>query len=160
MAQLVKAPQLPPLLHPVRLFLAGTTPVHGSSAPDWRGLVWSAVADLPVTVIDPVRADWGAGWTEDPDTCAPFREQVQWELRMQTADATHAVFYFDPHKDGMVSLLELGLALGSGRVQTVAVCCPRGYIKRGNVVMVCRQFGVPVVDTAEQLASHVRALLE
>ncbi|KJR80277.1 uncharacterized protein SPSK_05624 [Sporothrix schenckii 1099-18] len=160
-AQVVQAPDRPALQHITRLFLAGTTPVkslgHGNPNPvvDWRRLVCSAVGNLPVTVFDPLRPDWDASWTEDANFSL-FRQQVDWELEMQE-QSTLIAFFFDPARDGSVSLLELGLC--AGRAASAIVGCPPGYTKRGNVQMVCARYGIPLVDSAEALADAVRAHL-
>lgn len=151
-AQIVCAPQRPPLVHATKLFLAGTTPVQGSKV-DWRQVVRDAVLDLPVTVLDPLRPDWDSSWKEDP-SFLPFRQQVEWELEMQE-QATLIAFYFDPAKEGMVSLLELGLCAGRAAVKAVVVC-PPGYVKHGNVLVTCARYHIPVVETAEALAEVVK----
>lgn len=159
-AQIVCAPDRPALQHATRLFLAGTTPVKDKDGTtpvvDWRHVVRTATHDLPVTVFDPLRADWDASWVEDP-AFPPFRQQVDWELEMQE-QASLLAFFFDPGREGSVSLLELGLCAGRGTAQAI-VGCPAGYVKRGNVQMVCARYGILLVDSAEALAAEVRAAL-
>ena len=168
-AQFISAPERPVLQHATRLFLAGTTPVKPddiadsckstaaqASVVDWRTVVRATVRDLPVTVLDPLRGDWDGSWKEDP-SFLPFREQVEWELEMQD-QATLTAFYFDPGREGAVSLLELGLCLGRKATKAV-VGCPSGYVKRGNVLITCARYGVPVYDSPEALADAVREAL-
>lgn len=63
--------------------------------------------------------------------------------------------------DGAVSLLELGLVLGDGRKKgKVLVCCPEGYAKRGNVMVVCGLLGVRVVGGLEEVVEWVRGVVE
>jgi hypothetical protein len=49
-------------------------------------------------------------------------------------------------------LLELGLFARSGKM---VVCCPGGYWRRGNVQIVCKRFGILLVDTLEELKNAV-----
>lgn len=147
-AQIIRAPKRQPFSHKTVLFLAGTTATQGQE--DWRRVVLEAIKGYPVTVLDPVRTDWDDSWVEDVEF-DPFRKQVEWELDMQEEANTIAMF-FDPSKEGMVSLLELGLCARSDKA---IVACPRGYVKRGNVQLVCRRFGIRVVDSAEQLVQAV-----
>lgn len=56
--------------------------------------------------------------------------------------------FFDPGTKAPISLLELGLYAGSGRL---VVCCPEGYWRRGNVQIVCARFGIPVLETLGEL---------
>lgn len=68
------------------------------------------------------------------------------------------LFYFDPGSAAPISLLELGLCMREpGKV---VVVCPRGYWKRGNVVVVCERFGVPVVEGLEEGARVVGEMVE
>jgi hypothetical protein len=74
---------------------------------------------------------------------APYREQVEWELEKQDK-ADNIVIYFHPATQTPVSLLEFGLCV---RVpgKTIVVC-PDGYWKRGNVQIVCKKYGVQMVE--------------
>jgi len=63
------------------------------------------------------------------------------------------VFYFAPTSQAPISLLELGLAARTGKA---LVCCPPGYWRKGNVDMVCRYYGMPMVETLAQLAQGIR----
>ncbi|KAK4135111.1 hypothetical protein BT67DRAFT_291567 [Trichocladium antarcticum] len=126
-------------------FLAGTT-----AGEDWRSSLINSVLHLPIIVFNPLRRDWDSSWREDA-TFGPFREQVEWELEMQEkADAI--VLYFGPGTDAPVSLLELGLCARSGKA---VVACHKDYKKRGNVQIVCRRFGIELVETVGDLAACV-----
>ena len=61
-------------------------------------------------------------------------------------DATHIVMYFDPTTKSPISLLELGLHASSGKL---TVCCPEGFWRKGNVDIVCKRYGVPMVKSLE-----------
>ena len=113
------------------LFLAGS--IDQGGAPDWQGAVIEALADCPVTILNPRRAVWE---TTDPDT---FQTQVAWELDgLERADCV--VLYLAPGSLAPVSLLELGLHAASGKV---ILCCPDGFWRKGNVDMVAMRFGIP-----------------
>lgn len=122
-----------------------------------------------ITLINPDQPRWDRTWVttdyyHEGDT--RFRAQVDWELRHQAA-ARLVVFYFPaagPAVLAPVSLLELGLALGSRgpasnggnkSSSTVLVGCEQGYAYRGNVQAACARFGVPVQETLEDLVGAV-----
>ena len=131
------------------VFLAGTTTKVDPT--DWREALSASLADAPVTIYNPHRADWDSSWREDVDF-APYREQVEWELEKQDV-ADVVVVYFHPATQAPVSLLELGLC---ARVPGKAVVvCPEGFWKRGNVQVVCRRFGIELVDGVEGLKEAV-----
>ena len=84
-----------------------------------------------------------------------FVEQVEWELAAQERAAVIAM-YFAPSTQAPISLLELGLAARSGKL---LVCCPDGYWRKGNVDLVCRRYGVPILQDLTTLIAEVRRLL-
>ncbi|KAL3264496.1 hypothetical protein ABHI18_000711 [Aspergillus niger] len=111
---------------------------------------------IHLTIYDPFRPDWDSSWREDP-SFPPFKEQVSWEME-QRERADIVLFYFDPGSAAPISLLELGLCMREpGKV---VVVCPRGYWKRGNVVVVCERFGVTVVEGLEEGARVVGERVE
>ncbi|KAI9897864.1 hypothetical protein N3K66_007720 [Trichothecium roseum] len=132
------------------VFLAGTTNNVPGEA-DWREKLAASLADVPVALFNPHRADWDGSWSES--VCfPPYREQLTWEMEKQER-ADVIAFHFHPQTQAAVSLLELGLC---ARVAGKAVvCCPSGYWKRGNVQMVCEIFGVQMVDSAEELGAAI-----
>ncbi|KAI2611720.1 uncharacterized protein GGS25DRAFT_520031 [Hypoxylon fragiforme] len=146
-SQTIHAPSEEPIPpHHKTVFLAGTTTAV-DAAPDWRETLSASLSPHPVTIFNPHRPDWDATWREDI-AFPPYREQVQWELSRQRA-ADLVVVYFHPATLAPVSLLELGLwARVPGKVVAVA---PEGYRKRGNVQMVCREFGVRFLERVEEV---------
>jgi hypothetical protein len=147
-AQIVPAPARPDIVGRRSVFLAGTT--SRAAGPDWREALIEAISHLPVTIYNPLRADWDSSWREDV-TFAPFREQVEWELDMQEK-ADVIVVYYGPHTDAPISLLELGLCARSGKA---IVACHRDYKKRGNVHIVTRRLGIDFIDADEDFVSFV-----
>lgn len=131
------------------VFLAGTTSKVDTS--NWRENLSTSLSDVPVTMYNPFRADWDSSWREDINF-APYREQVEWELDKQEK-ADIVVIYFHPATQAPVSLLEFGIC---ARVPGKAiVVCPEGYWKRGNVQIVCKKFGVEIIDNVDGLREAI-----
>lgn len=147
--QLIRAPSENDPRFARSVFLAGTTTtVDGHN---WREVVTTALFEVPITIYDPCRKDWDSSWREDIDF-APYREQVEWELDKQEK-ADIVVLYFHPATEAPISLLELGLCArvpGKG-----IVLCHEGYTKRGNVQIVCRRYGVELVDDVDDLKEAI-----
>lgn len=134
------------------VFLAGS--IEMGAASEWQADFDRALADLDVTILNPRRDAWDATWVQSIDN-PQFREQVEWELAGQE-QATLIAMYFAPATKAPITLLELGLFARSGKV---IVCCPAGYWRRGNVEVVCRQYGVPMVETLPELVDVGRRRL-
>ncbi|KAF2493317.1 hypothetical protein BU16DRAFT_429209, partial [Lophium mytilinum] len=141
------APGLPDNKQPASIFLSGS--IEMGKAIDWQTALTKRLEHLPITIFNPRRDDWDSSWEEDI-TNAKFREQVDWELdQMALADVT--VVCFVAGTQSPISLMELGLNARDGKV---VVCCPKGFWKRGNVQIVCHRYGIPVVETVEELAEE------
>jgi hypothetical protein len=134
------------------VFLAGS--IEMGAAEDWQALLERRLSDVDVLIFNPRRDDWDASWVQSVDNPV-FREQVEWELT-GLERATVVAMYFAPATQAPVTLLELGLCARDGRL---VVCCPVGYWRRGNVQVVCRRYGVPLVDRLEDLVSEARRRL-
>jgi hypothetical protein len=67
--------------------------------------------------------------------------------------------YFDPHPEKLspITLLELGLHAKSGKL---LVCCPDGFLRKGNIQVVCDRFGIPLIETREEFAKIVKGNAE
>lgn len=131
------------------VFLAGS--IEMGRAEPWQAAVEAALADLPVTILNPRRDEWDATW-EQSIANPPFREQVEWELAAQER-ATVVAMYFAPDTKAPITLLELGLFARSGKV---VACCPDGFWRKGNVEVVCARYGVPLVAELPALVAAVR----
>ncbi|KAH9940862.1 uncharacterized protein BXZ73DRAFT_98695 [Epithele typhae] len=130
------------------VFFAGS--IEMGAAIDWQADLAKRVAHLPCTILNPRRLDWNNDW-EQRDRDPQFREQVEWELDgLNTVDVIS--MYFALNTKSPISLLELGLYAASGRM---VVACPDGFYRRGNVEVVCRRFGILLLDTFDQLADEV-----
>jgi hypothetical protein len=132
------------------VFLAGS--IEMSDAPRWQDELAAALADTDLVLLNPRRDAWNSDW-EQRIHCAPFREQVEWELEgLERADLV--CFYFAPATKSPISLLELGLLARTGRA---LVCCPEGFWRRGNVEIVCARHGIPLVEDLAALAEGIRS---
>jgi hypothetical protein len=134
---------------PPSVFLAGS--IEMDDAPRWQDQLVAALEDTDLVVLNPRREAWNPAW-EQRMSCEPFRGQVEWELE-GLERATRVCFYFAPGTKAPISLLELGLLARSGRA---IVCCPAGFWRRGNVEIVCGRYGVPFVESLDELAEHLR----
>ena len=142
-----------PLVFPpdrTSVFLAGSIEMGGAS--EWQREVLSALEDLPLVILNPRRPNWDSSWTQSI-TNPEFRGQVDWELDALER-ATRIVMYFDPTTKAPVTLLELGLFATSGKL---VVCCPEGYFRKGNVDIVCGRYGIPQVETLDDIVRYLRA---
>jgi hypothetical protein len=153
MPQVIKPPAPLPLVPiPPSVFLAGS--IEMGQAEDWQAVVERDLADLDVVILNPRRDEWDASWVQSIDN-PQFREQVEWELAGQEI-ATVIAMYFAPATKAPITLLELGLFARSGKV---VACCPEGFWRRGNVEVVCRRYGVPLVSDLAELVQAVRQRL-
>ncbi len=117
------------------VFLAGS--IEMGKAVNWQQLVEDRLKDTDWTIFNPRRDDWDSSWEQNIEN-KQFREQVEWELEaLKKADAI--LMYFDPETKSPISLLELGLF---ARSRKMIVVCPRGFWRKGNVDIVCKQYGV------------------
>ncbi|OCL06557.1 hypothetical protein AOQ84DRAFT_296783 [Glonium stellatum] len=142
-----KPPHVPTLRNR-SIFLAGS--IEMGKAIQWQRSMEEVLSPYDLTLLNPRRGNWDASLVQDI-SCGEFRGQVEWELDCLDA-CTAIVMYFDPRSKAPISLLELGLYARSGRL---LVCCPVGFWRRGNVQIVCERFGVPLVETLEQLVEGV-----
>lgn len=153
MARVVKPPTpLPPDGQTPSVFLAGS--IEMGSAEDWQTQVEHALSDLDVLILNPRRDAWDPSWVQSLDNPL-FREQVEWELAGLERAGVVAM-YFAPATRAPVTLLEFGLCARGGRL---VVCCPEGYWRRGNVQVVCRRYGVPLLSSLPDLVAELRRRL-
>lgn len=89
-------------------------------------------------ILNPRRDNWKELGIQDINN-PEFKKQVEWELNAQE-DADIIGFYFDPKTKSPISLLELGLF--SQKNKFIAVCCPKGFWRKGNVDIVCKKYRI------------------
>jgi len=137
------------------LFLTGA--IDRGAAACWQDQVVAALAGTPGCVLNPRRDHWDAAWDSDPDGNDPaFVEQVAWELGgLEQADLIAC--WLPAGSQAPTSLLELGLHARHGRVR---VGCAPGFHRRGNVLAVCRRYGLLQVDSLPDLVRVLAAELE
>lgn len=154
MATVIKAPE--PFEQDARLsiFLGGS--IDMGEAENWQDRLERDLADYEeLVILNPRRDDWDSSWTQDPTPGTQFYEQVDWELECQDK-ADLIVYYFAPDSKSPITLLELGLYAADN----VLVCCPPTFYRYGNVKMVCRHFGIDMVESYDQMVAHIRAALD
>jgi hypothetical protein len=128
------------------IFLAGS--IEMGVAEDWQIELQDLLKDHSLIIYNPRRDDWDSSWEQRSDN-PPFREQVEWELAaLNRADLI--LMYLQPGTKSPISLLELGLCAASRKL---AICCPDGFWRKGNVDIVCQKFSIPQCDTLEELAN-------
>lgn len=133
-----------------KVFLAGS--IEMGKAVDWQLNVENYInsnSDQDLILYNPRRDDWDSSW-EQEYTNPHFAQQVSWELKA-LKDSDFIIMYFDPSTKSPITLLELGLYANSGKI---AVSCPKGYWKRGNVQMVCSEYNIPFFETLDELCEY------
>lgn len=151
----IKAPnKLAKLKGSKTVFMAGS--IDMGKAIDWQKQLKEAfVDDKRVTFWNPRRDDWDSSWKQDINF-KPFYEQVTWELKaLENADII--VYCFDPKGQAPITLLELGLHVKSGK--PIIVCCPEGFWRKGNVDIVCEKYGIPMVNSMEEMIKQLGQIL-
>ena len=133
------------------LFLAGS--IEQGSADDWQTRLAAALKDIDGDALNPRRDAWDASWRQSIDE-PRFREQVEWELD-GLERARLVAMYFAPHTKAPITLLELGIVAARAPDKLV-VCCPNGFWRKGNVEIVCRRFGVTLVEDWASFVEVVR----
>lgn len=129
------------------VFLAGG--ISGTS--DWQQHIINRLADVPVTLLNPRRANYP--W-HDPSAAAA---QIEWEFR-HLRRATAVLFWFPPETLCPIALFELG-----GRVQVreqaLFVGTDPAYARKLDVEIQLRlaRPEVQVVTSEWDLADQVRA---
>jgi len=139
----VKAPNpIPDLTYPT-VFTAGS--IEMGTAEPWQDELADYMDGVAVTILNPRRDAW--------DDLGPeaLHEQITWELN-GIARADIVAFYFDPATKSPVTLLELGLVLGSKPSRAI-VCCPPTFYRYDNVEITCATYGAAVCHTKQALFS-------
>jgi hypothetical protein len=140
------------------IFLAGS--IEMGRAIDWQSSLTLALADMPITILNPRRGDWDGTWKQDIGN-KQFKEQVDWEMdNLNKADVI--ALYFQPDTMSPISLLELGMHANDAGIagKKLVVCCPEGFWRRGNVQIVCHRYNIELVGTREELIEKVKAKLQ
>lgn len=145
----ITAPEKYMLNNRYSVFLAGS--IEGDTAQKWQDVVIENLTNNLGILLNPRRDAWDATWKQDINN-PKFNEQVRWELEaLEKADLI--VMYFDKSTKSPISLLEFGLFAKSGKL---VVCCPDGFWRKGNVDIVCAQYGVLQVQNLEELINEIK----
>jgi hypothetical protein len=137
------------------IFLAGS--IEMGTAEDWQKKLIYDLHQLVAVAFNPRRDDWDPKWAQTIVN-DNFRAQVIWELdALDRADLV--IFYFDPKTTSPITLMELGMQAEQQQFQpdkTVIVCCPEGYFRKGNVDIVCKRYGIQLVDEYSKLVKAIK----
>src|SRR5574343_117637 len=130
----------------VKVFLAGT--IEMGQSENWQEKICNALENIDIVILNPRRDDFDATQEQSPDN-PYFRTQVEWELTaLENADVI--LMYFDPNSKSPISLLELGLF----HRKPMAVCCPDGFWRQGNIKIVCEWYDIPFSTDKELFFSN------
>lgn len=131
------------------IFLAGS--IEMGKAEDWQAKVIESVQDFNRIIFNPRRESWDSTWVQSMEN-PKFVEQVQWELRnLRKADLI--IMNLIPETMSPISLMEFGLFAESKKM---VVYCPDGFWRKGNVDVVCAEFGIPQVEKFEELITLIK----
>ena len=134
------------------MFLAGS--IENGKAKDWQKKVEKEFKNDEGIILNPRRDDWDSSWTQSIDN-KEFRNQVKWEL-FGLDNVTMILMYFEAGTKSPISLLELGLHARSNKMM---VACPDGYMKKGNVDVVCQYYRVPIVESLDELVTSIKFIV-
>lgn len=143
--RIIKAPNNPHLER--RIFLAGS--IEMGIAENWQERVEKMLSGFSFVILNPRRDDWDASWEQSLNN-KQFVEQVEWELKMMEK-SDGILMYFSPKTKSPITLLEFGLYARSGKL---AVCCPKGFWKKGNVDVVCLHYHIPKFEHLDELVNY------
>lgn len=133
------------------VFLAGS--IEGGMAERWQDRAIKLLTGKGITVFNPRRANWDSTWKQTTEN-TDFVHQVLWELQ-GLKDADYVIFYFDPNTKAPITLLELGLMAGQQPDKCIVVCNEPFY-RKGNVDIVCDEYGVKQVSTLDEAVELIK----
>jgi hypothetical protein len=137
--------------HKKYIFLAGS--IEQGKAIDWQADITEFLNTLDIGVFNPRRDDWNSSWEQTYEN-PQFSQQVNWELNaLDKAD--RILMYLVPETISPISLLELGLYANSKKM---AVVCPTGYWRKGNVEIICANFDIPLFDNLDAYKHYIATL--
>ena len=125
----------------IKLFFGGS--IELGKAEDWQARLFDHLCARPyadqLDVYNPRRGgSWDPSWNNN-ESCAPFREQVDWELYHQK-DADLLLYYFAADTISPISLFELGLFHGHKPVVGV----DPAYTRIGNLMVTKDHFDLDI----------------
>lgn len=130
------------------IFLAGSISANADMsnlAEDWQSETTQFFNELDWGVFNPRRDDWDSTWKQNFDN-PQFFQQVSWELNaLDVAD--FILLYLVPETLSPISLYEFGRYSTSGRI---AVVCPEGFWRKGNIEIACHKDNIPLFNTLDE----------
>ena len=133
------------------IFLGGS--IDQGSAPDWQATIANALNEYNVILYNPRRNDWNKDWKQSLDN-KQFVEQVTWE-QYYLEKADYRVFVMTAESSAPITLLELGQHI---KQPGIIMCDPKFY-RRANVEISARLNGMPIVNTLEELITHLKVVI-
>jgi hypothetical protein len=135
-----------------KVFLAGS--IEMNRTVDWQKQVEGSIDSDQVLILNPRRDDWDSSWKQEK-TNVQFKAQVQWELLAQKK-ADLIIMNFVPDTLSPITLMELGLF----KDKNMIVCCPNGYWRKGNVDIVCEEYGIKQVPDIGTLVDEAKIFID
>jgi hypothetical protein len=138
------------------LFAGGS--IENGKAKDWQADLAKACHGFAGQIVNPRRKQWDPQWSQDPKN-KQLRQQIRWELDGLRC-SNYKFFHFEDNTMSPITLLELGLVLGSlsnphNDYRRVFVSCSPRFWRAANVHETCLSSGVTV---HRKFGSAVRAL--
>lgn len=134
------------------IFLAGT--IDNGNSENWQEkqieLIkarYNEVNELPfgfetnevVLIYNPRNDNWDASNSDDEEA---MNKQISWELE-HLEKATEIIMNLLPNSKSPISLLELGLFGGSGKM---TVYCTKDFYRYFNVKVTCNRYNIKLVE--------------
>ena len=132
-----------------RLFLGGA--IDMGKAEDWQRRLVKDLELHDVVLLNPRRNDFQVDAVQSKDN-PYFREQVEWELRMQE-QSDLCVYYIPAGTMSRITLLEIGLFC---KDQPHVICCPEGFDRKGNIDVTSEYFDFNLVHSYEEMVKYIK----
>ncbi len=137
------------------VFLAGS--IEMGEADNWQDSMVKDLKDVEdLLLLNPRREEWDPSWEQDINN-TKFREQVEWELDA-LKKATYIAIYYCPQTKAPITMMEFGL-YAKNNPEKLVVCCPKGFLRKGNVDIVCQRYGIKQVDDLKGLVDFIKTRL-
>ena len=143
--KVIKAVSKPKELERPVIFMAGS--IDMGEAEDWQESVIERMKGYKGTLLNPRRDDWDNTWKQSINN-DKFVEQVEWEL-LGLKNSDLVFMYFSPGTKSPITLLELGLIVNTKASEQLYICCPKGFWRKGNVDITCKQNKVIVYSSLD-----------
>ena len=136
------------------IFLVGS--IEMGTAEKWQDKLINELSEFDNLVIyNPRRDDWDSSWVQSIHN-KQFTEQVEWEQNYLES-SNIVVFYFDPNTKPPITLMELGLIAGLDKL--ALVYCPDGFYRKGNVDILCENYGIQQVTSWDELVVELKDMV-